>query len=484
MYSAAPDSDNARAATAATDCDRLSGPTTGGTMSNEPPAMTRRALLGAAAAGGLAMAATPVLRASAASRVPDPRDAIVTRWWTDRWSRGSYATLAVGASRATRAQLTYAVVSDRLVFAGEAVNLAYPGTVHGAYESGRLAARRLDNNLGRRSDVVVVGAGVAGLSAARRLQAAGHTVTVVEARTRVGGRVHTDRSWGHPVELGAAWLHGLRRNPIKGLLRDLGCELYLTRWGTAVFRRADGRRIAAGAVDDAFDRMWQIIRDARRPDFTPGTPLADALAAAGFPRNDVERFTLGWEIEHEYADDASHLDLAWFDQGRWVRGGEAFVVGGYDRLPHHLAHGLRVRTGRPVRAIDWSRRRIVVSTDNGPLEADGVVLALPLAVLRAGAVDLAPGLPTGVQDSLDLMGSGCMEKVILRFDKRFWDVGAHVIGLAGTPQGRFLDWYDVTDVVGVPSLVGFTVGDEARAMNSWSDREVVAAAMRTLRGVY
>lgn len=445
---------------------------------------SRRAVLTSGAAVAVAAAAGPWLRTPASARVPEPVDALVTRWWRDRWAHGSYSTVAVGASRATRAELSSAVLSDRIVLAGEGASLPYPGTVHGAYASGRLAARRLDNRLARRSDVVVVGAGVAGLAAARRLHAAGHRVTVVEARDRIGGRVHTDRSWGLPVELGAAWLHGLRRNPVRQLLEDAGCGLFRTRWGTVVVRRPNGSRVSDRDLDRAYERMWRIIGGARRPDFTPGTPLARALRDKGFPRDAVEDFVLGWEIEHEYADDAEHLDLAWFDQGRWVRGGEAFVTGGYDRLPRRLARGLTVRTGRPVRRIDWRGSRVRVGTDGGSLDADGVVLALPLSVLRAGVVELVPGLPASVHDALNALGSGAMEKVVLRFERPFWDPGAHVVGLTGTPQGRFLDWYDVTPVVGVPTLVGFTVGDAARELTTWADRDVVAAALRTLRAAY
>jgi monoamine oxidase len=125
-----------------------------------------------------------------------------------------------------------------------------------------------------------------------------------------------------------------------------------------------------------------------------------------------------------------------------------------------------------------------IAVDGAGLDADAVVLALPLSVLRTGGVDLAPGLPAPVQDALDTLGSGAMEKVVLRFERPFWDAGAHVVGLTGTPHGRFLDWYDVSPLVGSPTLVGFTVGDAARDLTTWNDRDVVAAALRTLRAAY
>lgn len=449
-------------------------------------ALTRRQLLAraSAVAAGAAVSVAGTSRVGwGAPQVPDPRGAIVTRWWQDRWARGSYSTLGVGARRATRVALAEAVISDRIVFAGEAVNVAYSGTVHGAYESGRDAARSLDRQVQRRSDLVVVGAGVAGLAAAARLASLGHRVTVLEARNRIGGRVKTSRAWRRPVELGAAWLHGLDDNPLRSLLRAEGCGLQRTHYGDVIVRRPDGRRIPKQTLNQAYNQMWRLIEDARRPGWKPGRSVADALAAKNWPNSMAEQWVISWEIEHDYAEDTSHLDLAWFDAGQYFRGGDAFVTGGYDRITRRLARGLRIRTGRPVRTIDWRTARIQIGTDDGPTEADGIVLALPLSVLRAGVVDLKPGLPSDLDDAMHLMGSGSLEKVILRFDRKFWD-DHEIIGLAGTPKGRFLEWYDISGVVGSPALVGFTAGDAARHLTSLSDRDVVAAAMQTLRSVY
>ena len=125
--------------------------------------------------------------------------AMVSRWDTDPWARGSYSAVPAGSSQRARRVLADAIMSDRVVLAGEYVSTSYPSTVHGALQSGRRAASRLLGGLSGSAEVVVVGAGIAGLTAAGDLQAAGHSVRVFEARERIGGRIHTSQEWGFPV---------------------------------------------------------------------------------------------------------------------------------------------------------------------------------------------------------------------------------------------------------------------------------------------
>ena len=175
--------------------------------------MARRRLL----LGGLALASASLIPGGAWASprrrsIPRPTAYITTSWDRDPWSRGAYSALPPGTSPRVRRILADAVIGGRVVLAGEYASSSAPAMTQGAYESGRRAARRLLEACDP-SRVIVVGAGMAGAAAARTLDDAGVEVTVLEARDRVGGRIHADTSWGVPVERGAAWIHGTTGNP-------------------------------------------------------------------------------------------------------------------------------------------------------------------------------------------------------------------------------------------------------------------------------
>ncbi|MCU0260177.1 MAG: GNAT family N-acetyltransferase, partial [Ilumatobacteraceae bacterium] len=141
------------------------------------------------------------------------RRALASRWSTDPDVGGAYSYLRVGGRPEHRDVLAGEVLPG-LVLAGEATNRAYPATLHGAWFSGERAARQL---AGARR-VLVVGAGIAGLVAARELAAAGSDVVVVERMPHIGGRARVDDSLGVTVPLGGAWFHGVEGHPLRELV--------------------------------------------------------------------------------------------------------------------------------------------------------------------------------------------------------------------------------------------------------------------------
>ncbi len=186
------------------------------------PDFTRRQLLAltAVAAGGV-VAGCSVTSTARIRNDLNLNAAQVSRWDVDPWARGSYSAIPAGTSQRMRRVLAEVRLQDRIVLAGEYATTSYPATVHGAHQSGRRAAKLLQARLPTSAEVVVIGAGMAGLAAAIELQGAGHRVRVLEARDRVGGRIHTSSAWDVPVELGASWVHGLAGNPIAALMRQV-----------------------------------------------------------------------------------------------------------------------------------------------------------------------------------------------------------------------------------------------------------------------
>jgi monoamine oxidase len=212
--------------------------------------------------------------------------------------------------------------------------------------------------------VLVIGAGISGLSAASRLQSAGLTVTVLEARDRLGGRVWTARLGDQPVDLGAQWLEGIDGNPVVGLFEQFGIKsVESDRTSIAVFDAADGKRYSKeevrrwlGAARQSLAKTEEIAEELEEG---ADLSLADALqrvvpATADARRNRFFEWALQWEAESSDAEDARRLSLRGFwgiDGDEEFDGDDHIMPRGYGQLATALAAGLDIRLQTTVQVV-------------------------------------------------------------------------------------------------------------------------------------
>ena len=255
-------------------------------------------------------------------------------------------------------------------------------------------------------DAVVIGAGAAGLAAARRLAAGGVSLMVLEARERPGGRAWTSPlANGEQVDLGCEWLHSAESNPFVAIAEAQGAMSTARRRPGAASPRRSGRIRGAGP---ASPRRWARFRERvdNRPPDAPDV-ACDTLLDPQEPFNPLIDAISTYYSGAELAK-VSAADLAAYDDGavNWR------VREGYGAVIAALAEGLPVRYGCPVRAIDRRGPRLRVETATGALSARAVVVTLPSDVLAqtpdffrpalAEKTEAAAGLPLGLADKVYL----------------------------------------------------------------------------------
>ena len=414
--------------------------------------------------------------------LPRPTGALVTRWTADPFARGAYSYLPPGASPRDRAALGEPVHRS-LALAGEATSIGYPATIHGAFTSGQRAVERLEPP-GR---LLVVGAGVAGLAAARAAADAGLDVTVVEARDRIGGRLRTDRSLGVPVDVGASWIHGVRGNPIAALAERLDLRTIQTHYGSVTVYDETGHPVPRRAVADAQAEVRALLRAASARDDEPslGAAIDAVLVHDGQPATDRALLDLGLvsTVELDYAADLHELSQRHWNEGYAVRGPDVLLPGGYDAIVDALADGLDVRLGAIVTEVEHRPGHVALQTSKGELTGDAAVVTLPIGVLQAGAVTFTPALPARQREAIGRLGSGALDKVVLRFDDAFWD-DTELIGHAAAERGAFPYWLNLAPVVREPVVVAFHGGSRARQLESLDDAAIVEQAVVALGEIY
>lgn len=275
-------------------------------------------------------------------------------------------------------------------------------------------------------DVLIAGAGVAGLAAARLLASAGLRTVIAEARNRPGGRIYTHRHPFSPipVELGAEFIHG-RSPDLMHLLdsaRILLCDIEGEHWGRLRGSLVDCSN-SLEQIDSVLEQMSQVESpDVSFAEFLDGVDAeADTKRSAsefveGFNAADRNRISARALFEQQQAEDAIEGDR----MGR--------IPGGYDSLVRHLAAsaGAEIRLNSVVRRIAWSPQEASVSlyspagSDLGVICARRVLITVPLGVLQAGSLQFQPE-PFTWLDAARRLAMGHVVRVVLRFRTPFWE---------------------------------------------------------------
>lgn len=350
----------------------------------------------------------------------------------------------------------------------------------------------------REVDVVIVGAGFAGLGAAADLRRDGFDVVVLEGRDRVGGRVFTDRRWDDlPVDLGASWIHGRNGNPLTELAEQQGVETKVFDVGgaegdgTYATYDVDGEPVGEAAaarlesdLDDLYDATERSAsgRDGRELSVTEALERALTELELDALRADELRLSVTLLAE-DYGSTPDRLALSSLLEGDEYPGPHLVIPGGFDQLARNLARGTRILRGATVSSIEHSRRGVTVRSTKGDFKARHVVVTPSLGVLKSGAIDFRPMLPAGHRDSLERLAIGRFEKLVLRFDEAFWD-DVDVIEHRTEPGRPFSAFYNIDRVAGVPALMALNGGDSANSLANKSNAERAEIAMRALREIY
>jgi len=334
--------------------------------------------------------------------------------------------------------------------------------------------------------VIVIGAGISGLAAAKKLKDKGFNVIVLEAQEKIGGRIRTDRSLGMAFDEGASWIHGPKGNPITNLASQAGANTYLTDDNSLVVFDNTGTAYSDTFLDAQYTQFENALNAVR----TAGTQTQSFQAVFNslYPtqaNNRLWKYMLSAYLEFDTGGDISKLSSKYFDDDEAFSGKDVIVTNGFDKVANYLGQGLNIRLNSRVTELNYTATKSLVKVNGNSIEADYVIVSVPLGVLKNNGISFTPTLPATKQSAIQNTQMGNVNKFLFIWNTPFWDTSVQYIGYTPDTKGKFNYLMNMLKFLPTTNgLMTFAFGDYATVTETMTDAQIIGEVMTQLKSIY